>query len=58
MEGGQGWFGRLDFAEEDVNVAGDSRVIVVVAMGRGAEGDDGEVAVVAAFAAEGKVDVG
>lgn len=47
----------MDFTEEEADVVGDSGV-GVVGMGGGAEGDDGEVAVVAAPAAEGEVDVG
>lgn len=50
-------FGGQNLAEEKADVAIDAGV-VVEAMGRGAEGDDREVAVVAASAAEREVDVG
>ncbi|GER42907.1 sodium/hydrogen exchanger 3 [Striga asiatica] len=52
--GGRG----LDFPAQGADVAGDSRVISAARVLVGAEGDDGEVAIVAAAAAEGEVDVG
>lgn len=48
----------MDFAEEEGDVVGNSWVIVFVRRRGGAEGNNGEVAIMAAFAAEGEVDVG
>ena len=49
-----------DLPEQEAHVVGDPRVLALAAGegGGGAERDDGEVAVVAALAAEGEVDVG
>lgn len=46
-----------NFSAEEVDVVGDPRVVLGEGRRR-AEGEDGEVAVVAAFAAEGQVYVG
>lgn len=56
MWGGEAWFRGDDFSKKQVYVVGYARV----GIGRGgrAKGEDGEVAVVAAFAAEREVDVG
>lgn len=49
-------FGGANLAKEETDVSGDAG-IVIEAVRRGTEGDDGEVAVVTASAAEGKVDI-
>lgn len=55
MKGGIS-FGGANLTKEEADIGGDAGVVVEV-VGGGTEGDDGEVAVVAASAAEGKVEV-